>query len=334
MGKSGKSGKGNEYGRRNGNSGNAPRKHKDGDRQQQRTKRRGRGEFITDERYYDESCPSLDAAAAEGTIMEATEVEGPGGRRGYHHEEGKVHLAMWDFCQCDSKKCSGRKLLRMGLVRKLPLGRFFGGIVLSPDGKNVVSPLDREIVESHGIAVIDCSWAQVGTTQLSKARAAYPRLLPFLIAANPINYGKPVQLCCAEALAAMLYITGHKDEAVELMDKFSWGHSFIELNEDLLERYSQCADAKEVLEVQDQYIRESEEEAAHHKSESYSIDDYMLSGNPNRPVDNEYEDEEDEYDDEEEEEEKEDEDDETEEQDNEDNDDDDDEQEDNENNND
>ena len=128
-----------------------------------------------------------------------------GGRRARSAEFGGVRLAMWDFCQCDSKRCSGRKLLRLGVVQLLPLARrLFPGIVLSAEGKQTLSPVDRDIVRDCGIAVIDCSWHCIDTTKMDKARGAHPRLLPFLIAANPVNYGKPIQLNCAEAIAAGL----------------------------------------------------------------------------------------------------------------------------------
>lgn len=128
------------------------------------------------------------------------------GRRARSTEFGGVRLAMWDFCQCDSKRCSGRKLLRLGVVQLLPLSRrLFPGIVLSAEGKQTLSPVDRDIVRDCGIAVIDCSWNCIDTTKMDKARGAHPRLLPFLIAANPVNYGKPVQLNCAEAIAAGLW---------------------------------------------------------------------------------------------------------------------------------
>ncbi|KAG5887421.1 hypothetical protein JTB14_024620 [Gonioctena quinquepunctata] len=167
-------------------------------------------------------------------------------------------VAMWDFNQCDPKKCSGRKLARMKLIKCLKIKQRFPGIVLTPLGVKCVSPQDREIVTTKGIAVVDCSWAKIDETPITSLKAAHGRLLPFLIAANPINYGRPYQLSCVEAIAATMYITGFKSSARFYLNKFSWGHSFIELNEELLEKYSQCTDSKSVVETQNKFLQEEQ----------------------------------------------------------------------------
>ena len=39
--------------------------------------------------------------------------------------------ACWDFGHCDAKRCSGKRLMRLGLIRELHVGQKFAGVVVS-----------------------------------------------------------------------------------------------------------------------------------------------------------------------------------------------------------
>ena len=67
----------------------------------------------------------------------------------------------------------------------------------------------------------------------------YCRKLPFVTAGNPVNYGKPYQLSCAEALATALCSIGYNDQAQFIMSKFGWADGFWSLNP-FIDNYSKC----------------------------------------------------------------------------------------------
>ena len=163
-------------------------------------------------------------------------------------------LAMWDLAQCDPKRCSGRKLARLGCLRELRVQQRWTGVALTPNATETISPKDFDVLRTNGLAVVDCSWNRLDDVPFHRLRSAAPRLLPWLVAANPVNYGKPCTLTCAEALAGGLYIAGYRDAAESLMNKFKWGHGFISLNRELLESYATCATSEEVIETQNKWL--------------------------------------------------------------------------------
>ncbi|WP_144905335.1 DUF367 family protein [Halobellus captivus] len=154
----------------------------------------------------------------------------------------------------DPAKCTARKLARFDLVdlhrsdRSTPYG-----VVLNPHAERALSPADAE---TSRLVALDCSWESAG-----EARFSLPgehRALPYLVAANPVNFGRPMQLTTVEALAAALAIFDRHDRAETVLSKFTWGHTFLELNEEPLRRYADCADSTEIVSVQQDYLDRAE----------------------------------------------------------------------------
>ena len=138
------------------------------------------------------------------------------------------------FRQDDPKKCTAAKLVKFGLARPVSRTRS-DTIVLDPFARQTLLRQDAKIADS--VTGIDCSWNLAENT-FAKKFSGIPRKLPPLLAGNPVNYSKLNKLTTVEAVAAALFILGYEDQALALLSKFNWGHTFYELNQDLLKDYS------------------------------------------------------------------------------------------------
>lgn len=210
-----------------------------------------------------------------------------------HRSPPAFKAACWDLGHCDPRRCSGKKLMRLGMMRPLTLGQRHQGVIITPNGKLVVSPADRPTLEQHGAAVVECSWARTKEVQWSRVGGRYERLLPYLVAANTVNYGKPWRLNCVEALAAAFAICGHLDWAEQILEPFSYGAAFLEINAALFKRYAACADADEVKKTEQEWMEKLDREYA--ESRENDDKDLWKGGNMNRrPIMDSDEDEDDE----------------------------------------
>ncbi len=169
-----------------------------------------------------------------------------------------MRITVFHADECDRKKCTSIKMHKLGKCRLVyDINKIPGGaIVLNPYAEKAVSYQDYRYVQRRGVVGLDCSWNEVSSSKKFFSLSKYHRSLPFLIATNPVNYGKPCILSTVEAISATLYITRFKDEARELLDGFKWGHTFLELNHDLLESYSEADTSAEVVKVQNDFLDE------------------------------------------------------------------------------
>jgi pre-rRNA-processing protein TSR3 len=152
---------------------------------------------------------------------------------------------------CDPRKCTVKRMERSGLVRVLSkISRIpRTTILLDPTATQALSPADRP---ARSLTVLDCSWEVLDTEMVSNFRRR--RALPFLVAANPVNFGRPWRLTSVEAFAAALVILGEPGQAGVVLASQNWGPRFLELNEEPLGLYAQARDSTEVIEIQNEYL--------------------------------------------------------------------------------
>lgn len=153
------------------------------------------------------------------------------------------------FRQDDPKKCTAAKLVKFKLatsVRTTSLNT----ILLDPFAKRTLLNDDRLLADS--ITGIDCSW-ELAEKMFKKKFTGIARKLPPLLAGNPVNYSKLNKLTTVEAIAGTAFILGFKTLANELLDKFKWGHTFYDLNRNLLEDYSKANSEDEINSIIKEY---------------------------------------------------------------------------------
>ncbi|MFW5937352.1 MAG: DUF367 family protein [Halanaeroarchaeum sp.] len=156
----------------------------------------------------------------------------------------------------DPEKCTARKLSRFDMAELHRSNRATPyGVVLDPFAEQALSPADRSVGDV--LVALDVSWdtAEADGVELRGEH----RALPYLVAANPVNFGRPFRLTSVEALAAALIVLGERPHAEDLLSKFTWGETFLELNDEPLRRYAACEDSSDVVAVQEEYLNRGED---------------------------------------------------------------------------
>ena len=151
--------------------------------------------------------------------------------------------------QDDPTKCTAAKLVKFGLAKKARKSSQ-KTMILDPFCQEFILEADRDIINS--ITAIDCSWELAQQTFLRKF-AGISRRLPPILAGNPVNYAKIGKLTTAEAISAALFIMGFNDIAHSILNKFKWGHTFFELNQELLKEYSGAQTQDKIVEISREY---------------------------------------------------------------------------------
>jgi pre-rRNA-processing protein TSR3 len=181
-----------------------------------------------------------------------------------NNSKNRSVVTIYHADQCDRKKCTGIKTWRSYNKKKFPsinemrfINRFPQilrySLVLNPLAERIICHADLPIFIKSGLTVLDCSWNH--TEEIFARKFIHLRRLPWLVAANPTNYGKPEKLTSVEALAASFFLLRMERTAEELMSVFKWGKQFLTLNFNLLSDYAACNNTEEIKEIEREYIQ-------------------------------------------------------------------------------
>lgn len=164
-----------------------------------------------------------------------------------------IPVIIHDKCQCDPKKCTAKRMLKFGLGKEAKTLSSIprGSIILSPFSRQALSPADKKYARK-GLVVMDLTWTNID--EFPRVKGGEERALPYLLASNPINWGRPMELNSAEAVLAALLILGEDEQAGEFMGRFNWAPEFIRLNGEMLKDYSEAKDSSDVIRIQNEYI--------------------------------------------------------------------------------
>lgn len=168
-----------------------------------------------------------------------------------------MKLFVYHADEDDPKKCSARKLARFGFasletnIRKTPRN----AVLLNPFAEKSFSKEDKIFTDKNGILAVDCSWKNAENSFDFLDKRCKSRSLPFVVAANPVNYGKPFKLTTLEAFATAFYILGDVEKAREILNLYKWGPHFLELNKEPLEEYRKAENSTEIIEIMEQYLQ-------------------------------------------------------------------------------
>jgi len=168
----------------------------------------------------------------------------------------EIQLFVYHKNEDDPKKCSAKKLARFGFVklektiRAIPRQSVF----LNPFAEKSLSKEDLSIAEENGILAVDCSWKNAEDVFRALGKMHFSRALPFVVAANPVNYGKPFKLTTLEAFATALYILDDIELAEKILKIYKWGPNFLILNKDPLEDYRKAENSSEIIKIMKQYF--------------------------------------------------------------------------------